>query len=72
VERLPIRASIGALPGELDAIVACSDLQGIVPGRDSLAMLLGVAVAEALDGLAFDGVLPRPYWSEGLAPQIHG
>jgi Icc-related predicted phosphoesterase len=59
VARLPIlRASIGALPGELDAIVACSDLQGIVPGRDGLATLLGVAVAEALEELAFDGALP--------------
>jgi hypothetical protein len=59
VERLPIvRASIGALPGELDAIGTCSDLQGIVPGRDGLATLLGVAVAEALDELVFDGVLP--------------
>jgi len=59
VERLPVlRAWIGPLADELDAIVACSDLQGIVPGRDGRAELLGVAVAELLEELAFDGVIP--------------
>src|SRR5262245_9564347 len=59
VERLPIvRGAISELGGELDAIVACSDLQGIVRGGDGLATLLGVAVAEMLEELAFDGVLP--------------
>ena len=45
------------LPRELDAIVACSDLQGIVP-RDGVPELLGIAVAEALDELAFDRAIP--------------
>lgn len=59
VERLPIaRAAVGELPGDLDAIIACSDLQGIVPGRDGLATLLGVAVAETLEELACGGALP--------------
>jgi Icc-related predicted phosphoesterase len=58
VERLPIlRAQISTLAGEIDAVVACGDLQGIVP-RPELATLLGVAVAEALEELAFDGILP--------------
>lgn len=62
--RLPIQRAVLATPPPfddaqpLDAIVACSDLQGIVPGPRGEATLLGVAVAEALDELAFDGVLP--------------
>jgi 3',5'-cyclic-AMP phosphodiesterase len=60
-ERLPVLR--GTLTGdgfadELDAIIACSDLQGIVRGRDNAATLLGVAVAETLEQLAFDRVLP--------------
>lgn len=59
VERLPIaRATTGALADQLDAIVACSDLQGIVRGHAGRAELLGVAVAETLEELAFDGVIP--------------
>jgi Icc-related predicted phosphoesterase len=59
VERLPITcARVGALGGDLDAVIACSDLQGIVPGRDGVAELLGVRVAEVLEELAFDGVIP--------------
>jgi Icc protein len=59
VARLPvIRAAVGKLGDELDAIVVCSDLQGIVPGRDGQAELLGVAVADVLEELAFDGVIP--------------
>jgi Icc-related predicted phosphoesterase len=60
VETLEInRARATGLPDTLDAIVATSDLQGIVPDpRTREATLLGVAVAEALEELAFDGVLP--------------
>jgi Icc-related predicted phosphoesterase len=60
VETLEIkRARAIGLPDTLDAIVATSDLQGIVPDpRMCEATLLGVAVAEALEELAFDGVLP--------------
>lgn len=42
------------LADELDAVIACSDLQGLVPP----SQLLGIAVAEALEELAFDGVIP--------------
>jgi Icc protein len=62
VERLPIvRATLvveGELSDELDAIVACSDLQGIVRGLEGRSELLGIAVADALEELAFDGALP--------------
>lgn len=59
VARLPIvRAAVGPLAGELDAIIACSDLQGIVRGHAGAAELLGVEVAAVLEELAFDGVLP--------------
>jgi len=55
VSRLPIvRAHANAFASDsLDAIVCCSDLQGVVSGR-----LLGVAVANHLAELADDGVLP--------------
>lgn len=47
------------LPDGLDAIAATSDLQGIVPDpRTRESTLLGVAVAELLEELAFDAVLP--------------
>jgi Icc-related predicted phosphoesterase len=60
VERLPIaRARATGLPAGVDAIVATSDLQGVVPDPHTRAsILLGVAVAEALEELAFDDVLP--------------
>ena len=60
VETLEIkRARAIGLPDTLDAIVATSDLQGIVPDpRTCEATLLGVAVAEALEELAFYNVLP--------------
>jgi len=59
VARLPIvRAAIGPLAEELDAIIACSDLQGIVRGPGGVAELLGIEVAAVLEELAFDGVLP--------------
>src|SRR3954453_21084429 len=42
VERLPIHVAHTARLGEeLDAIVVCSDLQGIVRGEDDAAELLG-------------------------------
>lgn len=54
-----VRGRVRGLPDELDAIVATSDLQGVVPDpRTRASTLLGVAVAEQLEELAFDGVLP--------------
>jgi Icc-related predicted phosphoesterase len=54
-----LRARVRGLPEHLDAIIATSDLQGIVPDpRTRESTLLGVAVAEQLEELAFDGVLP--------------
>jgi Icc-related predicted phosphoesterase len=54
VARLEIlRGRVGRLADELDAIVCCSDLQGMVSGE-----LLGVAVAHELEQLAEAGVLP--------------
>lgn len=59
VERLPVCvAHTTRLGDELDAIVACSDLQGIVRGEDDQAELLGAHVAYALEELAFEGKLP--------------
>jgi calcineurin-like phosphoesterase family protein len=53
------RARVDGLPAELDAIIATSDLQGISPDPTTReSRLLGVAVAEELDDLAFDGVIP--------------
>lgn len=53
------RAWARGLPEGLDAIIATSDLQGIVPDpRTREATLLGVAVAELLEELAFDDLLP--------------
>lgn len=53
------RARASGFPDELDAVICASDLQGIVPmhGRGE-ARLLGVSVAELLEKLAIDGVLP--------------
>lgn len=54
VTRLEIlRAEVGPLADELDAIVCCSDLQGVLRGE-----LLGVGVAEQLSELAESRVLP--------------
>lgn len=60
VERLPVaRGTLAApLADELDAVIACSDLQGIVPGPQGRSELLGVAVADVLDELAADGAIP--------------
>lgn len=53
------RARVRGLPAGLDAIVATSDLQGVVlDPRTRGSVLLGVAVAELLEQLAFDGALP--------------
>lgn len=64
VVRLPI--SRGALVSndvriadELDAIIVCSDLQGVVPNpRTRLSEPLGVALAEHLEELAQGGAIP--------------
>jgi len=58
VGRLPIQRATLSFSGgspapELDAIIACSDLQGVVRGE-----LLGIAVAEQLEELAMEGVIP--------------
>ncbi|HEU4732801.1 MAG TPA: metallophosphoesterase [Kofleriaceae bacterium] len=60
VECLPVvRGTLAApLTGELDALIACSDLQGIVPGPGGRSELLGVQVAAVLGQLADDGVIP--------------
>ncbi|MBK9035686.1 MAG: metallophosphoesterase [Myxococcales bacterium] len=53
------RARVRGLPPDLDAVIATSDLQGIVIEPHTRAsILLGVATAELLAELAFDGVLP--------------
>ena len=51
-------AHTAPLGDELDAIVACSDLQGIVRGERDAAELLGVYVAYALEELAYERKLP--------------
>jgi hypothetical protein len=59
VARLPIvTGTIVGLAGELDAIVCCSDLQGIVRGADAQSELLGIAVADQLAELAYDKAIP--------------
>ncbi|MDQ3370060.1 MAG: hypothetical protein M3680_31980 [Myxococcota bacterium] len=60
IERLPISRGNLAQPlgGELDAIIACSDLQGVVRAGDGTTQLLGIAVAAAVQQLAVDGILP--------------
>ncbi len=61
-ERLEIsRARVRNLPTGLDALVCASDLQGVVRARGaatSTSTLLGIALAEQLEELAFDGALP--------------
>lgn len=60
VERLPIaRGALEAPLGDaLDALIVCSDLQGIVPGPQGRSELLGSQVALVLEELAFDAVIP--------------
>lgn len=60
VEKLPIGRGTLAhpLPGDLDALAICSDLQGIVPGPQGRSELLGMHVAAALADLADDGTIP--------------
>lgn len=60
VARLVIeRAKVRGLPPALGALVATSDLQGIVPDPHTReAQLLGVAVADELATLADDGAIP--------------
>lgn len=59
MERLPVvRGAVTALDAELDAIVACSDLQGVVRDASGATRLLGIAIAEVLEELAVDGIIP--------------
>jgi Icc-related predicted phosphoesterase len=60
VERLPVaRGTLAApLAGELDALIVCSDLQGVVPGPKGRSELLGVQVAAILEQLAGSGAIP--------------
>ena len=53
------RARVRGLPPDVDGLIVTSDLQGVVVDpRTREARLLGVAVAEHLAELAFDGGLP--------------
>jgi Icc-related predicted phosphoesterase len=60
VERLPIaRGTLsGPLADSLDALIVCSDLQGIVPGPQGRSDLLGMQVAYVLDELASEQAIP--------------
>jgi len=60
VEQLPIaRGTLAApLDAALDALIVCSDLQGVVPGPGGRSELLGVQVAGVLEQLARDGAIP--------------
>src|SRR4051812_12692028 len=60
VERLPVERGALAAPlaAELDALIVCSDLQGVVPGPGGRSELLGVQVATVLEELAVDAAIP--------------
>ena len=60
VEALPVaRGQLAApLGAELDALIVCSDLQGVVPGPQGRSELLGIQVAAVLEELAHDGAIP--------------
>jgi len=60
VEALPVaRGQLAApLGDELDALIVCSDLQGVVPGPQGRSELLGIQVAAVLEELAVDGQIP--------------
>ncbi len=62
VDRLPIvRGTFvpgRAVAPELDAIVVCSDLQGVVRGFEGRSELLGIAIADALEELAHERAIP--------------
>jgi len=60
VEHLPVArgALVAPLPGALDALIVCSDLQGIVPGPQGRSQLLGEQVAAVLEQLAVDRTIP--------------
>ena len=60
VRRLRVElAHVEGLPAGLEALVATADLQGVVPDPISRAStLLGVAVVDALEGLAAEGSIP--------------
>lgn len=55
-----LRGRVDGLPEGLDALLATSDLQGVVPDpHTGESTLLGVYVAEALEELGFEGKVPR-------------
>lgn len=59
VEALPVlRGQLAAPLGELDALIVCSDLQGVVPAAQGKSELLGVQAAAVLQALAADGTIP--------------
>ncbi|GMT99890.1 metallophosphoesterase [Corallococcus caeni] len=60
-ERLPLlRGQVDALPGDLEAVIALSDLQGMAPHalQDGAAALLGEVVADELAMMGEAGDLP--------------
>jgi len=60
VEALPLaRGTLTApLGDELDALIVCSDLQGVVPGPQGRSELLGIQVAAVLEELAANAAIP--------------
>jgi DNA repair exonuclease SbcCD nuclease subunit len=63
VQMLPfLKAQVDELPGEIDACVLTSDLQGVAPGwrYGGRNVLLGIQVAEELLDLAEAGTIPDP------------
>ena len=54
------QATVECLPADLDALVAAADLQGIIPDTEAggVSLLLGVAVAETLEEMASEGLVP--------------
>lgn len=59
VEALPVvRGALAGSLDALDALIVCSDLQGVVPGPLGRSELLGVQVAAVLGELAADGAIP--------------
>jgi Icc protein len=54
-----LRGTVDRLPEGLSGVIATADLQGIVADRHTReSTLLGIAVVEALEGLASEGVVP--------------
>ncbi|MFK7989113.1 MAG: metallophosphoesterase [Sandaracinaceae bacterium] len=57
-----VKGEVLGLPKALDALIATSDLQGVVPSwrRDGANVLLGEHLPDHLVGLAEEGALPYP------------